>query len=392
MGPGTLITFSAPSSGASLATPSFTATTDADGVAQASVAANGVAGAYVVTATAEAIDQPVYFGLNNQALYTLNVHIAGAGAGSVEPMGGVYLEGDVVTLTATPETGSYLLGWSGDVVSTAQPLVFTMDSDKNITATFEPFTYTLAVFMDGDATGDVVLEPESDVYDYGAVVTLTAVFSPGVYFGGWTGSLLGADNPGTLFMDKDKVVTATFSSEPPIIHSLAVHVVGQGEVEPHGGTFVSGTLVALSAMPALDWFFIAWSGDLESLDSQASLLMDSNKTVTATFDQSPPITHTLTAVVSPTLSGSVMLDPPGPVYIENTPVQLLALPAQGFMFAGWSGDLEGLDNPEDRTVYLGEGLASYPVVDLAAGEVVVQSSNASIQVQNIAAIFQHIKH
>ncbi len=47
------------------------------------------------------------------------------------------------------------------------------------------------------------------------------------------------------------------------------------------------------------------------------------------------------AGVSPTLGGEVTLDPPGGVYEENTPVQLTALPTDGYQFARWSGDLTG---------------------------------------------------
>ncbi len=44
-------------------------------------------------------------------------------------------------------------------------------------------------------------------------------------------------------------------------------------------------------------------------------------------------------------SGSVTLDPPGGVYAAGTRVTLTALPAPGFEFAGWSGDLGGAQNP-----------------------------------------------
>jgi len=50
---------------------------------------------------------------------------------------------------------------------------------------------------------------------------------------------------------------------------------------------------------------------------------------------------------------------------------------------------EGADEA-DRSSSLGEGVASHPVVDLAAGTVVVQSSDASIDVEPIAAIIQRL--
>ncbi len=51
---------------------------------------------------------------------------------------------------------------------------------------------------------------------------------------------------------------------------------------------------------------------------------------------------------------------------------------------GVAPDAPGTD-PEDRVISLGDGVASYPVVDLSSGTVVVQSSDAQIHVNNIAA-------
>ncbi|MCP4538457.1 MAG: hypothetical protein GY832_15080 [Chloroflexi bacterium] len=51
--------------------------------------------------------------------------------------------------------------------------------------------------------------------------------------------------------------------------------------------------------------------------------------------------YTLTVRISPTLGGSVTLDPPGGVYTENTLVELTAIPAEGYELIRWSGDLMG---------------------------------------------------
>ena len=53
-------------------------------------------------------------------------------------------------------------------------------------------------------------------------------------------------------------------------------------------------------------------------------------------------------------------------------------------------EVDGMADPADRSVYLGEGIASYPVVDLTEGTVVVQSSDASINVAPIASIYQRL--
>ena len=50
-------------------------------------------------------------------------------------------------------------------------------------------------------------------------------------------------------------------------------------------------------------------------------------------------------------------------------------------------NVDGMEDPADRSVSVGEGVASYPVVDLTSGEVVVQSSDASITVMPIASTY-----
>ncbi len=53
-------------------------------------------------------------------------------------------------------------------------------------------------------------------------------------------------------------------------------------------------------------------------------------------------------------------------------------------------DVDGLEDPGDRSIDLGDGIASYPVVDLTEGTVVVQSSDASINIEPIASIYQRL--
>ncbi len=48
------------------------------------------------------------------------------------------------------------------------------------------------------------------------------------------------------------------------------------------------------------------------------------------------------------------------------------------------------EDPEDRSNSLGEGIASYPVVDLAQGTVVVQSSDARINVETIQSLYNRL--
>lgn len=71
-------------------------------------------------------------------IYEVTIATAGSGSGSVslDPPGGIYTEGMVVTATATPNAGSTFSGWSGDCAG-MDACVLTIDGDKQITATFD---------------------------------------------------------------------------------------------------------------------------------------------------------------------------------------------------------------------------------------------------------------
>jgi type IV pilus assembly protein PilY1 len=54
-------------------------------------------------------------------------------------------------------------------------------------------------------------------------------------------------------------------------------------------------------------------------------------------------------------------------------------------------DVDFMEDEEDRSVSIGEGIASHPVIDLNAGNAIVQSSDASINVERIAAIIEPLR-
>jgi len=67
--------------------------------------------------------------------YTLNV-TAVNGTVSKTPNQTTYASGAQVVLRPTAATGYQFTGWSGDATGTANPLTVTMNSNKNITASF----------------------------------------------------------------------------------------------------------------------------------------------------------------------------------------------------------------------------------------------------------------
>src|SRR5439155_20647107 len=84
--------------------------------------------------------------------YPLAITTSGNGSVSKNPNRATYDHGTAVTLTATPATGWYFVGWSGDVTSAVNPLSLTMDGPKSVTATFAAEMYTLDATANGTGT------------------------------------------------------------------------------------------------------------------------------------------------------------------------------------------------------------------------------------------------
>ena len=136
---------------------------------------------------------------------------AGPG-GSILPSGAVSVNYcGSQTFTITPDTGYHISDVKVDDVSVGQVSSYTfsaVDKDHTIAATFTQDEYTLTVNVVGG--GSVTKNPEQAGYHYNDVVTLTATADLGWTFAGWSGDLTGTTNPGTVTIDGNKDVTATF--------------------------------------------------------------------------------------------------------------------------------------------------------------------------------------
>jgi pectate lyase len=69
-------------------------------------------------------------------VFKLTQATTGSGTIQTSPGGGMFHEGEPVTLTAVPAPGWEFAGWSGDVTGTNNPASLTMDGNKSVTANF----------------------------------------------------------------------------------------------------------------------------------------------------------------------------------------------------------------------------------------------------------------
>ncbi len=238
---------------------------------------------------------------------------------------GDFDDGTVVTLTATAEGNSVFVGWGGDCSGTTACTI-TMNSDKNVTATFSVQLKTLTVIKPGDGRGSVTSTPigidcgstcTSDFADRAPVV-LTARADDGSRFTGWSGACTGTGSC-MVTMDSNKTVTATFSL--PAAKTLTITKSGNGTGTvtsvPAGincgptcqASFSDSTSVTLTAAATDSSTFTGWSGGDCTGTGPCRLTMDQNATVTATFTRPATVEYTLTTTVGGTGFGVVNLSP-----------------------------------------------------------------------------------
>ena len=264
-----------------------------------------------------------------------------------------YLNGTVVTLTATPASGHTFGGWSGACTGTADCTV-TMTAARSVTARFAAIPkYYLTVGRSGSGTvsgpGINCGSDCRELYVTGTVVTLTATPADGYVFSGWSGACAGTADC-TVTMTAARSVTARFAAIPK--YYLTVGRSGSGTVSGPGincgsdcrELYVTGTVVTLTATPADGYVFGGWSGACAGT-ADCTVTMTAARSVTARFAAIPKYYLT----VGRSGSGTVVSDVAGincgsdcyEPYLSGTVVSLTATPATGYIFSGWSGACAG---------------------------------------------------
>jgi hypothetical protein len=227
-------------------------------------------------------------------VYTLSTDVVGAGQVSLDPAGGSYDEGTTVTLTASADAGWEFEGWSGDVTSSDTPVEVIMDSDKTVTATF--IDVEAPQFTECPADISIATAPGADsvVVSWDEPVATDNDGTPGVAQteGPASGSSFSEGETVVVYTATDAAgnetlcsFTVTVTLTPLPVYTLTTGVIGEGEItlNPAGGSYDEGTTVELTATADAGWEFEGWSGDVTSSDNPVNVLMDSDKTVTATF-------------------------------------------------------------------------------------------------------------
>ncbi|MCX7956272.1 MAG: InlB B-repeat-containing protein, partial [Endomicrobia bacterium] len=292
---------------------------------------------------------------------TVNVSPPSAGYVTKTPDLPSYSYGANVRLQARSATGYVFVNWTGDVPSSLQsqnPLTISMTSNKQITANFQQIpqggeNFTLEILVDPDDGGYVEKTPNKLYYASGENVTIKAIPNEGFAFEGWSGNLTGSQNPTTITITGNLRITAKFSRSRYIL-KITIYPPHTGIVnkKPNYLWYYPNTQVELQAVHLQGYRFVGWSGDVESSSNPITITMDSDKNITATFEEIPQQQYTLTIQFYPSSASSLWVEknPDKLLYNYGEQVILTAKPPSDWRFVRWGGDIDTTSNPVSVTI------------------------------------------
>lgn len=219
--------------------------------------------------------------------YPLTINIVGNGAVEQEIIPLKVTEYDSETqvqLTAVADDNYLFSSWSGDIESTDNPVTIEMDAPKTITVTFLR-TFELATIINPEGAGTVT--PSAGDYVRDVSFDVEAVSEEGWEFTHWEGDFTGSVNPFNLTMNGNKTLVANFERQSFVLETTTN---GNGQIETNvlSGSeedegFLFESEVELTAIPADNWKFIRWEGDIEDSGNPTTVIMDRDLNVVAIF-------------------------------------------------------------------------------------------------------------
>jgi len=202
----------------------------------------------------------------------------------------------------------------------------------------DPPIYTLTTHVIPPDGGSI--SPDTGEYEENATVDLYATPNDEYVFSRWSGSLSETSNPITLKMTSNKTITAEFVKKQ---YELTITIEGEGTIEESisglDGAYESGTAITLTANSAVGWEFKEWGGDASGSNNPVEITISDAMSVTATFIKKTydlEVTIEGKGTITETVVDGMKVDD---AYEHGTVLNLEAVPADGWEFVEWTGDI-----------------------------------------------------
>lgn len=308
--------------------------------------------------------------------YSIDISTQPSGVGVVttDPEKEQYPEGEKVTLTALPADDYIFDHWDGDIAGTDNPGEVTMNSNKKIVAVYREFiTYELSVSEIPVESGTITVNPDQEYYESNATITLQGTPNLGCAFLEWeiNGSPDSTDNPYSFTIEEDTTVVGYFEQLDEYtltINLFPTATCAEITVDPDLPAYYPGMEITLEAFPDRPYRFDEWGilgedGETTITDNPCTFTMQEEHTVVEARCE-PLQSYTITLNYDPDSdAGSVLMSPRELVYYEGELVTVMSVPAYGYLFDFWSGDLTGTTNLAEFTVDSDKTITAHFVVN-----------------------------
>ena len=264
----------------------------------------------------------------------IKTDVTPAGSGTVNG-GGTYDYGTTIHLIAHNSPGYTFSEWDDGVIT--NPRSVFVEGDATFTAVFTPLQYEISTICNPENGGTV---SGAGIYEYGSTAILKATPNEDFIFLCWNDGSV--SNPRNVTVTQNATYTALFHYNGTPTYTITVESSNPlyGTVTG-GGEYPEGTIIEISATPALNAYFVGW--DDGNTDNPRNVVVTQNMTFIAKFEFIS--NYTIIVVSENPLMGSVY---GGGNYAANSTVTIGATPNSGFLFAGWQDG--NMDNPRNITV------------------------------------------
>ncbi len=332
--------------------------------------------------------------------HTLTIHtrcgpgrIKVDGVEQVTPFSALYIAGTPIVIEALCDEGYHFNDWwkvGGGFSSELNPITFIMPAENTVCNFC--CLFLLTVTNGGSGSGRIFITSRAPILfdDYGYhdlphiknqrlydELYIREEPYPGSVFAGWSGAFNGMDMIITLVMDSDKSLVAYFNLMRTLTISKSGTGSGQVKVNnvarnlPYTEEAAEGTAFSLQAVPASGSVFSAWSGAVNSTNPSINVTLNSDKNLTAAFNQSQTQTKTVHITQSGLGTGWVKVNnilrqlPYSEQAASGTAFSLEAVPTTFSVFPGWSGAVTSTNPAINLTLDADKSLNA--VFDLAPG-------------------------
>jgi len=205
--------------------------------------------------------------------------------------------------------------------------------------------YLLDVTVSPPLSG--IVSPESGSYKEGSTVSIVATPNPEYEFVGWSGDETGSANLLSFEINSNKNIIAQFQKRK---YNLKINILGEGTVSEEiissskNSDYESGTIVRLTAIPSLGYYFTGWSNDVSGDTNPVEININRAKTITAKFEKK---SYNLEIKVEGDgiVEEEIIETGKSTDYLFGTKVKLTPKPSEGWDFIKWKGDYNGEENP-----------------------------------------------